>query len=71
MRLYILYAFIHTHRTLLFQGVSETNSGMGVIPANTQLKTALSVRPATETQKAHIELNISTANGGVYYNSGK
>uniref|UniRef100_A0AAQ4R6U5 Bardet-Biedl syndrome 2 protein homolog n=1 Tax=Gasterosteus aculeatus aculeatus TaxID=481459 RepID=A0AAQ4R6U5_GASAC len=43
-------------------GVSETNSGMGVIPANTQLKTALSVRPATETQKAHIELNISTAN---------
>uniref|UniRef100_A0AAQ4RN17 Bardet-Biedl syndrome 2 n=1 Tax=Gasterosteus aculeatus aculeatus TaxID=481459 RepID=A0AAQ4RN17_GASAC len=36
--------------------------GMGVIPANTQLKTALSVRPATETQKAHIELNISTAN---------
>nr|XP_040019834.1 Bardet-Biedl syndrome 2 protein homolog isoform X2 [Gasterosteus aculeatus aculeatus] len=44
------------------KGVSETNSGMGVIPANTQLKTALSVRPATETQKAHIELNISTAN---------
>uniref|UniRef100_A0A667XRQ3 BBSome complex member BBS2 n=1 Tax=Myripristis murdjan TaxID=586833 RepID=A0A667XRQ3_9TELE len=37
-------------------------SGMGVIPANTQLQTALSVRPATEAQKAHIELSISTPN---------
>ncbi|KAF3854466.1 hypothetical protein F7725_022521 [Dissostichus mawsoni] len=44
------------------KGVSETNSGVGVIPANTQLQTALSVRPATETQKAHVELSISTPN---------
>uniref|UniRef100_A0AAY5KKW3 Bardet-Biedl syndrome 2 protein homolog n=1 Tax=Esox lucius TaxID=8010 RepID=A0AAY5KKW3_ESOLU len=35
---------------------------MGVIPANTQLQTALSVRAATESQKAHIELSISTPN---------
>lgn len=53
---------------LLFQGVSETNSGVGVIPANTQLQTALSVRPATEAQKAHVELSISTPNGtGFFY----
>jgi len=38
---------------------------MGVIPANTQLQTALSVRRATESQRAHIELNISTPNGTV------
>uniref|UniRef100_A0A8C9X934 BBSome complex member BBS2 n=1 Tax=Sander lucioperca TaxID=283035 RepID=A0A8C9X934_SANLU len=44
------------------KGVSETNNGMGVIPANTQLQTALSVRPATEAQKAHVELSISTPN---------
>uniref|UniRef100_A0A8D3AS09 BBSome complex member BBS2 n=1 Tax=Scophthalmus maximus TaxID=52904 RepID=A0A8D3AS09_SCOMX len=36
--------------------------GVGVIPANTQLQTALSVRPATEAQKAHVELSISTPN---------
>uniref|UniRef100_A0A8C9TK54 Bardet-Biedl syndrome 2 protein homolog n=1 Tax=Scleropages formosus TaxID=113540 RepID=A0A8C9TK54_SCLFO len=35
---------------------------MGVIPANTQLQTALCVKAATEAQKAHIELNISTPN---------
>ncbi|KAJ0029597.1 hypothetical protein NQD34_004594 [Periophthalmus magnuspinnatus] len=44
------------------KGVSEANSGVGVIPANTQLQTALSVRPATEAQRAHVELNISTPN---------
>ncbi|KAM7396186.1 hypothetical protein PAMP_019245 [Pampus punctatissimus] len=44
------------------KGVSETNSGVGVIPANTQLQTALSVRPATDAQKAHVELSISTPN---------
>uniref|UniRef100_A0A3Q3J768 BBSome complex member BBS2 n=1 Tax=Monopterus albus TaxID=43700 RepID=A0A3Q3J768_MONAL len=44
------------------EGVSETNSRMGVIPANTQLQIALSVRPATEAQKAHVELCISTPN---------
>uniref|UniRef100_A0A672NDN1 BBSome complex member BBS2 n=1 Tax=Sinocyclocheilus grahami TaxID=75366 RepID=A0A672NDN1_SINGR len=43
-------------------GVSEGESKMGVIPANTQLQTALSVRRATESQRAHIELNISTPN---------
>ncbi|XP_048828415.1 Bardet-Biedl syndrome 2 protein homolog [Brienomyrus brachyistius] len=40
----------------------EGDNQMGVIPANTQLQTALSVKAATETQKAHIELNISTPN---------
>uniref|UniRef100_A0AAQ5ZDV1 BBSome complex member BBS2 n=1 Tax=Amphiprion ocellaris TaxID=80972 RepID=A0AAQ5ZDV1_AMPOC len=44
------------------KGVSQMNSGVGVIPANTQLQTALSVKPATETQKAHVELSISTPN---------
>lgn len=43
-------------------GVSEGEFKMGVIPANTQLQTALSVRRATESQRAHIELNISTPN---------
>uniref|UniRef100_A0A9J8A4V2 BBSome complex member BBS2 n=1 Tax=Cyprinus carpio carpio TaxID=630221 RepID=A0A9J8A4V2_CYPCA len=43
-------------------GVSEGESKKGVIPANTQLQTALSVRRATESQRAHIELNISTPN---------
>ena len=47
----------------MFQGVSETDSEVGVIPANTQLQTALSVRSATEAQKAHVELSISTPNG--------
>lgn len=46
-------------------GVSEGESKKGVIPANTQLQTALSVRRATESQRAHIELNISTPNGTV------
>ncbi|XP_035273625.1 Bardet-Biedl syndrome 2 protein homolog [Anguilla anguilla] len=41
---------------------SEGDTQMGVIPANTQLQTALSVKAATESQKAHIELNISTPN---------
>uniref|UniRef100_A0A146XU34 Bardet-Biedl syndrome 2 protein homolog n=1 Tax=Fundulus heteroclitus TaxID=8078 RepID=A0A146XU34_FUNHE len=44
------------------KGVSQTNSRMGVIPANTQLQTALSVRASTEAQKAHVELSISTPN---------
>ncbi|XP_063052936.1 Bardet-Biedl syndrome 2 protein homolog [Engraulis encrasicolus] len=43
-------------------GATEGDSGMGVIPANTQLQTALAVRAATESQKAHIELSISTPN---------
>lgn len=43
-------------------GVSDGESKMGMIPANTQLQTALSVRRATESHKAHIELNISTPN---------
>ncbi|XP_036399953.1 Bardet-Biedl syndrome 2 protein homolog [Megalops cyprinoides] len=34
----------------------------GVIPANTQLQTALSVKAATESQRAHIQLSISTPN---------
>ncbi|XP_077451373.1 BBSome complex member BBS2 [Stigmatopora argus] len=34
----------------------------GGIPANTQLQTALTVRAATEVQKAHVELCITTPN---------
>jgi len=51
--------------TKALPGVSEGEFKMGVIPANTQLQTALSVRRATESQRAHIELNISTPNGTV------
>ncbi|XP_062860242.1 Bardet-Biedl syndrome 2 protein homolog [Trichomycterus rosablanca] len=43
-------------------GVSDGEPHMGVIPANTQLQTALSVRAATESQRAHLELSISTPN---------
>lgn len=53
------------HPNHLFQGVSQANSTMGVIPANTQLQTALSVRAATEAQRAHVELSISTPNGSL------
>ncbi|XP_004913585.1 Bardet-Biedl syndrome 2 protein isoform X2 [Xenopus tropicalis] len=41
---------------------SETDGQMGVIPANTQLQTALSVSLGSETQNAHVELSISTSN---------
>lgn len=58
----------HTHhsraRAALFQCVSDSE-GMGVIPANTQLQTALAVRAASQGQKAHVELSISTPNGRV------
>lgn len=63
----ILLGLVSQHRLIWFQGVSETNSGMGVIPANTQLQTALFVRPTTEAQKAHVELSISTPNGNYQY----
>ncbi|XP_076849765.1 BBSome complex member BBS2 [Brachyhypopomus gauderio] len=43
-------------------GTSEAEAQMGVIPANTQLQTALCVRSGTRTQRAHIELSISTPN---------
>ncbi|XP_066541115.1 Bardet-Biedl syndrome 2 protein homolog isoform X2 [Hoplias malabaricus] len=43
-------------------GASDGETLMGVIPANTQLQTALSVRAPTESQRAHIELSISTPN---------
>uniref|UniRef100_A0A8C7PY86 Bardet-Biedl syndrome 2 protein homolog n=1 Tax=Oncorhynchus mykiss TaxID=8022 RepID=A0A8C7PY86_ONCMY len=43
-------------------GASERDTQMGVIPANTQLQTVLSVRAATESQRSHIELSISTPN---------
>ncbi|KAG8563268.1 hypothetical protein GDO81_015993 [Engystomops pustulosus] len=42
--------------------VSEPDGQMGVIPANTQLQTALSVTLGSETQAAHVELSISTSN---------
>ncbi|XP_056382250.1 Bardet-Biedl syndrome 2 protein isoform X2 [Hyla sarda] len=42
--------------------VTEPDGQMGVIPANTQLQTALSVNLGSETQSAHVELSISTSN---------
>ncbi|XP_063294308.1 Bardet-Biedl syndrome 2 protein isoform X1 [Pelobates fuscus] len=42
--------------------VNEHDGQMGVIPANTQLQTALSVNMGSETQSAHVELSISTSN---------
>ncbi|XP_053305283.1 Bardet-Biedl syndrome 2 protein [Spea bombifrons] len=41
---------------------SEPDGQMGVIPANTQLQTALSVSLGTDTRAAHVELSISTSN---------
>ncbi|XP_018410898.1 PREDICTED: Bardet-Biedl syndrome 2 protein [Nanorana parkeri] len=41
---------------------SEPDGQMGVIPANTQLQTALSVTLGSEIQAAHVELSISTSN---------
>uniref|UniRef100_A0A8C5PQR3 Bardet-Biedl syndrome 2 protein homolog n=1 Tax=Leptobrachium leishanense TaxID=445787 RepID=A0A8C5PQR3_9ANUR len=41
---------------------NEPDGQMGVIPANTQLQTALSVNMGSETQSAHVELSISTSN---------
>uniref|UniRef100_H3DMY8 Bardet-Biedl syndrome 2 protein homolog n=1 Tax=Tetraodon nigroviridis TaxID=99883 RepID=H3DMY8_TETNG len=43
------------------KSASDTG-GMGVIPANTQLQTALAVRAAGPAQKAHVELSICTPN---------
>ncbi|XP_059160639.1 Bardet-Biedl syndrome 2 protein homolog [Physella acuta] len=37
-------------------------SSMGMIPANTQLQTTLSVHPGDQTQPAHVELFITTTN---------
>ncbi|KAM3829164.1 BBSome complex member BBS2 isoform 3-T3 [Vipera latastei] len=42
--------------------VNEMDGQRGVIPANTQLQTALSVNLGSETESAHIELCISTSN---------
>lgn len=55
----------HVLSTFFAQGVSQTNSEVGVIPANTQLQTALSVKPTTEVQRAHVELSISTPNSTI------
>ncbi|KAG8437672.1 hypothetical protein GDO86_008397 [Hymenochirus boettgeri] len=41
---------------------SEPDGQVGVIPANTQLQTALSVSLGSDTQNAHVELSISTSN---------
>ncbi|MGH0166673.1 UNVERIFIED_CONTAM: hypothetical protein FKN15_066877 [Acipenser sinensis] len=41
----------------------ENEGQMGVIPANTQLQTALSVNAGSENQKPSVDLTISTSNG--------
>ncbi|CAG5131089.1 unnamed protein product, partial [Candidula unifasciata] len=44
-------------------GKTDLNkSSMGVIPANTQLQTTLSVNPGNQTVQPHVELFISTTN---------
>ncbi|XP_062922754.1 Bardet-Biedl syndrome 2 protein homolog [Mobula hypostoma] len=40
----------------------EGDGQMGIIPANTQLQTSLSVNLGTNNQSPHVELNISTFN---------
>uniref|UniRef100_A0A8D0GH17 Bardet-Biedl syndrome 2 protein homolog n=1 Tax=Sphenodon punctatus TaxID=8508 RepID=A0A8D0GH17_SPHPU len=42
--------------------VNEVDGERGVIPANTQLQTALSVNLGSDSQSAHVELCISTSN---------
>ncbi|XP_070616598.1 BBSome complex member BBS2 [Erythrolamprus reginae] len=42
--------------------VNEMDGQRGVIPANTQLQTALSVNLGSESESAHVELCISTSN---------
>ncbi|KAM4614369.1 BBSome complex member BBS2 [Discoglossus pictus] len=42
--------------------VSEPDGHMGVIPANTQLQTALCVSIGSDTQNPHVELSITTSN---------
>ncbi|XP_065423038.1 Bardet-Biedl syndrome 2 protein isoform X5 [Chrysemys picta bellii] len=42
--------------------VNEADGQRGVIPANTQLQTALSVNLGSDSQAAHVELCISTSN---------
>uniref|UniRef100_A0A8C5WVB1 Bardet-Biedl syndrome 2 protein homolog n=1 Tax=Laticauda laticaudata TaxID=8630 RepID=A0A8C5WVB1_LATLA len=42
--------------------VNEMDGQRGVIPANTQLQTALSVNLGSENESAHVELCISTSN---------
>lgn len=41
---------------------NEGDVQMGIIPANTQLQTALSVNLGSEVQAPHVELSISTSN---------
>ncbi|CAL1528312.1 unnamed protein product [Lymnaea stagnalis] len=44
-------------------GIGETaRSPMGMIPANTQLQTTLTVNPGDQSRPPHVELNISTTN---------
>nr|XP_003228629.1 PREDICTED: Bardet-Biedl syndrome 2 protein isoform X2 [Anolis carolinensis] len=42
--------------------VNEADGQKGVIPANTQLQTALSVNLGSDSESAHVELRISTSN---------
>ncbi|XP_062997425.1 Bardet-Biedl syndrome 2 protein isoform X2 [Elgaria multicarinata webbii] len=42
--------------------VNEVDGQRGVIPANTQLQTALSVNLGSDSESAHVELCISTSN---------
>uniref|UniRef100_A0A8C6XHF6 Bardet-Biedl syndrome 2 protein homolog n=1 Tax=Naja naja TaxID=35670 RepID=A0A8C6XHF6_NAJNA len=54
----------------LIRGLSQKKQNLlleltGVIPANTQLQTALSVNLGSETESAHVELCISTSNDTV------
>lgn len=44
---------------------NEGDVQMGIIPANTQLQTALSVNLGSEVQAPHVELSISTSNDTV------
>ncbi|PKU28973.1 hypothetical protein llap_20723 [Limosa lapponica baueri] len=49
--------------------LKEGDGQRGVIPANTQLQTALSVNLGSDSQSAHVELCISTTNEDVEFQS--
>ncbi|XP_033013160.1 Bardet-Biedl syndrome 2 protein isoform X2 [Lacerta agilis] len=52
----------NTKQVELNTQVNEMDGQRGVIPANTQLQTALSVNLGSDSESAHVELCISTSN---------
>jgi len=55
--------FCASEQAELSPQLKEADGQRGVIPANTQLQTSLSVNLGSDSQSAHVELCISTTNG--------